>query len=76
MSAENCPFQIIRPKREDRDEKRKDRFASFEIPLDPNDEDGIKATHEFRKLDSTDPTTLRLKQLERHRGDIHRVLDP
>ena len=54
MSAENCPIQIL-PKQQTPDEaKRKDKFVSFNIPLDPTDPDSIKATHEFRKLDSTD----------------------
>ena len=43
MSAENCPFELVKPEPDD-DNRRKDRFASFEIPIDANDPDGAKLT--------------------------------
>ena len=57
MLADNCPFELIKPEPVD-DTRRKDRFASFEIPIDPNDADGTKLTFEHRKLFSTDPEDI------------------
>ncbi len=55
MSAEKCPFEI-EPRKETASETyRKDRYVSFDVPIDPGDEDGLKASHEFRRLDSPDP---------------------
>ena len=54
MSAANCPFSIF-PKKEDPDSmRRKDRYVSIDIPLDPNDPNSQKITHEYPKLNSTE----------------------
>jgi hypothetical protein len=55
MSAEKCPFEIEPKKESSSDTYRKDRFVSFDVPIDPDDPDGLKASHEFRRLDSPDP---------------------
>ena len=54
MSSSNCPFSIF-PKKEDPDlSRRKDKFISIDIPLDPSDPNSQKISHEYRKLNSTD----------------------
>jgi hypothetical protein len=54
MSSANCPFSIF-PKKEDPDSmRRKDRYVSIGIPLDPNDPNSQKITHEYPKLNSTE----------------------
>jgi hypothetical protein len=54
MSAANCPFSIF-PKKDDPDSiRRKDRYVSIDIPLDPNDPSSQKITHEYNKLFSTE----------------------
>jgi transposase InsO family protein len=55
MAAENCPFKVEPRSESDSDTRRKDRFVSFDVPLDPAEPDGLKATHEFRRLDNTEP---------------------
>ena len=54
MAVENCPFSIEPKKESESDTRRKDRFVSFEVLLNSDDEDGLKATHEFRRLDTTE----------------------
>ena len=54
MSSENCPFKLSRPNGPD-DDRSKDRFCMFEIPIDPNDPDGLKSATEVKKLNSDDP---------------------
>ena len=53
MSAKDCPFIIIHPDLKD-DEEKKDKYASFAIPLDPNNPDGPKSDTKFKKLNSND----------------------
>jgi len=54
MSAEDCPFQIIRLE-VDEDSSQNDSYIKFEIPIDPNDADGLKSNIQFRKLNSDEP---------------------
>jgi hypothetical protein len=50
IAAENCPFKI-EPKTEgDSDTHRKDRFVSFDVPLDTAAQNPLMATHEFLNL--------------------------
>ena len=41
MSASDCPFSNVRPENND-DDKKSDQFIKFEIPIDPNEPDGLK----------------------------------
>jgi len=54
MSASDCSFIIIQPEVND-DDKRSNHFIKFEIPIDPNEPDGLKTTIQFRKLESDEP---------------------
>ena len=54
MSSENCPFSLTKSIRTE-DDRRKDRFCKFEVPVDPLDPDGLKSTVEIMKLSSDDP---------------------
>ena len=54
MSASDCPFDIIRPENND-DDKKSDQFIKFEIPIDPNEPDGLKTIIQLRKLESDKP---------------------
>ena len=54
MSAEDCPFQIVRPERSDEDLKS-NTYVKFEILIDPNNPDGLKSTVQFLKLNSDHP---------------------
>jgi hypothetical protein len=38
--------------------KKEDRFIRFEIPIDPNDADGLKSNIYFHKLCSNEPEDL------------------
>ena len=42
MSANDCPFSIVRPEISD-DDKKADQFIKFEIPIDPNDINGLES---------------------------------
>jgi hypothetical protein len=54
MSSANCPFSIF-PKKDDPDLiRRKDRYVSIDIPLDPNNLSLQKITHKYNKLFSTE----------------------
>jgi len=54
MSASDCPFAIIRPE-VNIDDKTFDHFIKFEIPIDPNELDGLKTIIQFRNLESDEP---------------------
>ena len=54
MTSENCPFFLTKRERSE-DDRRKDRFCKFEVPVDPDDPDGLKSTVEIMKLSSDDP---------------------
>jgi hypothetical protein len=54
MSSANCPFSIF-PKKEDPESTRKkDRYITIEIPLDPTDPNSQRISHEYQKLNSTE----------------------
>jgi hypothetical protein len=54
MSSANCPLSIF-PKKEDPDVmRRKERYVSINIPLDPSDPTSQKITHEYNKLNFTE----------------------
>ena len=54
MSSANCPFTIF-PKKEDSDvTRRKDKYVTINIPLNPEDPNSQKITHEYSKLNSTE----------------------
>ena len=55
MSAEDCPFELIRPDDDDVDVEKKDSFVSFKMLIDPNDAEGQKTTLNVKKLNSSDP---------------------
>ena len=55
MAAENCPFTVEPKAESESDSRRKDRFVSFDVPLNPGERIGLKATHKFRRLDNTEP---------------------
>jgi hypothetical protein len=55
VAAENCPFKIEPKSESDSDTHRKDCFISFDVVLDPTARNKLKAIHEFRRLDSTEP---------------------
>ena len=46
-----CPFDFILSTKEDQDQN--DKIISFKQPIDPNDPDGIKLTHNAKICDST-----------------------
>ena len=54
MSASDCQFVIIRPE-VNNDDKRFVHFIKFEIPIDPNEPDGLKTIIQFRKIESDEP---------------------
>lgn len=54
MSAEDCPFKLIRPE-VDKDDQKSNLFIKFEVPIDANDPDGLKSNIQFQKLNSDDP---------------------
>jgi hypothetical protein len=51
MSAANAPFEII-PSDDDKKEKKKDQYISFEVPIDPAQPEGLKANTKFELLNS------------------------
>jgi len=54
MSAANCPLSIF-PKKEDTDHaRRRERYFTINIPLDPSDPNSEKISHEYLKLNSTE----------------------
>ena len=57
MSSENCPFSLTKSIRTE-DDRRKERFCKFEVPVDPLDPDGLKSTVEIMKLSSDDPEDI------------------
>lgn len=60
MSAENCPFEIIREDdKEDTRNRKNDRYVSFEIKIGEED-DAPTVSQEFKKLDSTNPEDVLL----------------
>jgi hypothetical protein len=60
MSAENCPFEIIRSDEKDvSSEKKKDKYVSFEVKLGDGEDDPT-VSQEFRRLDSTNPEDVLL----------------
>lgn len=55
MSAENCPFEIIRTDEKDKNRsKHKDGYVTFEIKIGTS-EDAATVSQEFKKLFSTNP---------------------
>ena len=54
MSVKDCQFVIIHPALND-DEEKKDKYASFGIPFDPNNPDGPMSDTKFKKLNSNNP---------------------
>ena len=57
MSAEDCPFQIIRPEIKE-DTTKSDSYIKFEVTIDPNNFDGLKSTIQFKKLNCNDPEDI------------------
>ena len=55
MSAEDCPFTLIRQEASDDEKKSADSFIKFEISIDPGDPDGLKSNMQFLKLNPDDP---------------------
>jgi hypothetical protein len=54
MSSANCPLSIF-PKKEETDQgRRRERYISIDIPLDPSDPNSKKISHEYMKLNSTE----------------------
>ena len=54
MSSANCPFSIFPKKEDPESSKRKDKYVTIDIPLDPSDPHSQKITHEYQKLTSTE----------------------
>jgi hypothetical protein len=54
MSSSNCPFSIFPRKEDPESARRKDKYVSINIPLDPNDPTSQKITHEYLKLNTTE----------------------
>ena len=54
MSSANCPFSIFPKKEGLESSKRKDKYVTIDIPLDPSDPHSQKITHEYQKLTSTE----------------------
>ena len=54
MSSSNCPFSIFPRKEDPESTRRKDRYISIDIPLDPSDPNSQKINHEYLKLNSTE----------------------
>jgi hypothetical protein len=54
MSSANCPFSIFPRKESPETMRKKDRYVSINIPLDPSDPSSQKITHEYNKLYSTE----------------------
>ena len=71
MSASDCPFSIVRPENND-DDKKSDQFIKFEIPIDPNEPDGLKTIIHFRKLESDEPedVLIHLRNFEKLVDDL------
>ena len=49
MSAEDCPFKIHREETQSDNIAKSDRFIKFEVPIDPNEADGIKSSIHFHR---------------------------
>jgi len=60
MSAEDCPFKIHREETQSDNIAKSDRFIKFEVPIDPNEPDGIKSSIHFHKLYSDEPEDVLL----------------
>ena len=60
MSAEDCPFKIHREETQSDNIAKSDRFIKFEVPIDPNEADGIKSSIHFHKLYSDEPEDVLL----------------
>jgi hypothetical protein len=54
MSSANCPFSIFPKKDDPESSKRKDKYVTIDIPLDPSDPHSQKISHEYQKLNSTE----------------------
>ena len=52
MSAEDCPFVVIR--KENDIDKKDDSYIKFEIPIDPEDPDGLKSTMQLTECELSD----------------------
>ena len=52
MSAANAPFDILHIE-ENLNNNKKDKFVSFEVPIDPKDTNGLKVTTKFLILESS-----------------------
>jgi hypothetical protein len=53
MSSANCPFSIFPQKEEPESFKRKDKYVTINITLNPSDPHSQKITYEYQKLTST-----------------------
>ncbi len=63
MSAENCPFEIIRDA-DDNSTTKKDKYIEFEIKIGTGD-NAPTVKEQFRKLESTHPEDV-LDFIERY----------
>ena len=67
MAARKCPFELLRST-DQPDESKKDAFASFEVPLNPDDPDNTVTIHKkVLCLQSIDPedTLILIREFNR-----------
>mmetsp|Transcript_7537 Transcript_7537/g.9690 ORF Transcript_7537/g.9690 Transcript_7537/m.9690 type:complete len:95 (-) Transcript_7537:680-964(-) len=56
MSAENCPLKLIRETHNF--EREKHHYLELDMPLDPNNPNGLKVSNKFKKLIHTDAESV------------------
>ena len=56
MSAENCPLKLIRENHNF--EREKHHYLELDMPLDPNNPNGLKVSNKFKKLIHTDAESV------------------
>ena len=69
MSARNCPLSLVRDC-DSAAESQKHHYITLEIPLDPNDPDGLKVSQKVQKLKNTDCESV-LEHVLRFDGVVH-----
>jgi len=56
MSAENCPLKLIRETHNF--EREKYHYLELDMPLDPNNANGLKVSNKYKKLIHTDAESI------------------
>ena len=76
MSAENCPLKLIRETHNF--EREKYHYLELDMPLDPNNPNGLKVSNKYKKLIHTDAESV-LEFIVEYDGiveaKVHLVID-